>query len=558
MKKITLILFISCLFMSVQGCYETSSGEEFKLESISFTEDSYTLLPSKSTSIILNIKYEGRDQFELSGTPLQKLDLNWSTDNDKIAKVNNSGVLEGISIGATTLSVASSNGVIATTQVIVGQAGLSIEKLTFTPSSFYLEKNKSIAISLAIQYKGIDGTVTVTGKALNELTNVSLESENTSIAKISEGELLGVSAGETKIIAKVINSESIKAEASVNVGAGYSLAALSNSLVPSMIFSKNIRLKNNSIMQSFDIDANNDIFYCQIAGGNAFMLNLQKGAPNESANNSLMQIKYFGHGTNIAHEKDGENDYIWVGSYASLRKSDNSYRYSQTVARVKYENGKVINPEDCEEHFYIPGQRNLHPAIDLENDLLAISSHDGTQRYHIYSLSQAKALPIKEVKLAMERTWGGTSGDTNPEVTEYTTAKVRDLSQLKPISEFTVPINANSGSDFGYYASQGFDVSDNMLFYFEGEHNNYVSSQPSNAYVTVLDFNGNVLLARTRVALTDNLKDLQSNSITQIGCIEAEGIKYHNGKLYLGFAARNSEASSDSRYNDIFVFDFSN
>lgn len=76
--------------------------------------------------------------------------------------------------------------------------------------------------------------------------------------------------------------------------------------------------------------------------------------------------------------------------------------------------------------------------------------------------------------------------------------------------------------------------------------------------MTVLDFNGNIVLPRTRVALTDNLRDLQSNSITQIGCVEAEGIKYHDGKLYLGFAARNSDSSSDSRYNDIFVFNFSN
>ena len=52
---------------------------------------------------------------------------------------------------------------------------------------------------------------------------------------------------------------------------------LARPLSAAIIYSRNVRLARNSVLQSFDIDSGGDIFYIQIAGTDAHSLNVLRG-----------------------------------------------------------------------------------------------------------------------------------------------------------------------------------------------------------------------------------------------------------------------------------------
>ncbi|MCI2121453.1 MAG: Ig-like domain-containing protein [Bacteroidales bacterium] len=429
--------------------------------------------------------------------------------------------------------------------------------MKFSQSDYELNTGDSVTLSMEILYEGEDKTV-IEGEEIGKL-GLTYSYSKSGVAEVtSEGVLNAMAAGTTTVTAKSGNGNADDFTVTVSdtstTPEETGLEVLSSPLSASMIYSKNACLKNNSVMQSFDIDSNGSIFYDQVAGNYAFKYNIVHGRRSVSEKNSYMEVLYFGHGTNMAVEKVGSDNYIWMGCYGSLQETDLSYRNPQTVARFKYESGKTLMPEDCADQFYIPGKHNCYPALDVDNDILCISYSSNT--FALYSLKDAEALPVTEVTLSKRRTYGGTYGDSNPEVTENTTALVHNLSALTPLHVIKLNVNPSSPDDLGYYDNQGFDVYDGLLFYFEGESNGGDTSESSNAYVTVFDYDGNIVYPRTRVAFLDDLTALGNYGLTTIGSLEGEGIKIHDGYLYLGFAARNSYSSSDERMNQIIRYPF--
>lgn len=110
-----------------------------------------------------------------------------------------------------------------------------------------------------------------------------------------------------------------------------------------------------------------------------------------------------------------------------------------------------------------------------------------------------------------------------------------------------------------YYDWQGYDVHKNRLYYTEGQSNyNLFGSFYSGcsfAYVTVFDFEGNIVEERTQVAVVSDKDKLTQIGVSVFGSLEAEGIKVCKDKLYLGYTARGITADNTKHYQNIFVFD---
>ncbi|MGL4293386.1 MAG: Ig-like domain-containing protein [Bacteroidales bacterium] len=378
----------------------------------------------------------------------------------------------------------------------------------------------------------------------NEKNSLSLKwsSSDEKVATVSEkGLLQAIEVGKTTI--KVSNPEgTIAAEMVVNVVSNEYLAVLDKSFDDGIIYSKGVQLVRNSVIQSIDVDSKGLLYYAQIAGTDLHNIHVIRGAANASKPADYMTFSYFGHGTNMAIEEDGADKYVWIASYGT-RGSDNNYGGSQTVVRVKYESGRSYFPADAIDQYYLPGVRNIHPAVNTEANLLAVTSSGGSESgrmFRVYNLKEAKESAMTSMKLASSVTsGGGTSGA--PSVTETPTVKVHDLSKLNKLGEFRVMEGNASSEVTGHYPFQGFEVGDNRIYFYEGEGNNNDGMKSSVAYVTVFDFKGQVVRKRSKVLPISDMQALSKHGITTTGYMEAEGIKVHGGKMYLGFASKSTD-----------------
>ena len=416
-----------------------------------------------------------------------------------------------------------------------------IESLTFEQTSYEVGSGAVKRLNLLIKPEG--GAESVYNNQLNPY-DMTWGIDDPSVASITQGGMLTALKRGSATVTVATPYYTAPVSATIVVDGGVSpeenllTEQLARPLSAAIIYSRNVRLARNSVLQSFDIDSGGDIFYIQIAGTDAHSLNVLRGAPAPGAEKTqlaapLMTLTYFGHGTNMAVEEEGDDRWIWAGSYGSKESGSDGYSFSQTIARVKFVPGTDCKPEQCTEHYFLPGVRHIHPALDPANDVLGVTySGGGTRHFAFYRLSDAKALAPTTEQLE-QRTWGGGATDPNKTpVTESPAVQVRNLGRLTRLGGFSLTEGSNP-DQIGKYAFQGFDVKNGRVFYYEGENNLGNTFLPSNAYLTVFDFQGGIRCARTRVGLLDDRKALQSNSISQVGSLEAEGVKWHDGKLYL-------------------------
>jgi len=363
----------------------------------------------------------------------------------------------------------------------------------------------------------------------------------------AKGFLTAKKIGSSKISIKSEDGK-LSASTTVSVVKGYSIKSVESKLNTNMLFSKGIYLVRNTVIQGFDIDSKGTIFYDQLGGGLPQYVFVVRGDANKNYTD-YMQLKYFGHGTNIAVEEDGDDRYIWITSNGT-KGSDGEYGSSQTISRFEYIPGAIME-KYTEETYYLKNKYNIHPALDVKNNVLAITTSgagDPKRYFYFYKLNEAKALPYTNATLTSIK-FGGES-DGIPEQTEIRTLKVKDLGSLTPIASFSVD-PGESNEKFNYYDFQGFDVDNGYLYFYEGTGNDNTGVLPSIAFVTVLDLNGNILYGRTNVKAISSIPDLNSFHITATGYMEPEGIKMENGILYCGFASKSTD---DKRRANIFKY----
>ena len=333
----------------------------------------------------------------------------------------------------------------------------------------------------------------------------------------------------------------------------------------SNIFSRNTYLPDNTAMQGFNLDSDGSVWYTQLSNTNQAQLNWVRAQPNktpdvQTENKDYMKLTYFGHGTNTALEEDGADRYLWAGAYG-VCNAKGQYWNEKLVGRVKYVKGATVKTNECNDYYYIGDYTDLHPSIDAENDLLTINYGDSKNSSYrcfvIYKLSEAKKAPMTNVTITCT---DGFQTD-RPASTNPVSVVVRchDLTTLTPVARPRFLKTGYSASGATYYDWQGYDVHKNRLYYAEGQSNYNLFgsfySGSSFAYVTVFDFEGNIVEERTQVAVVSDKDKLTQIGVSVFGTLEAEGIKVCKDKLYLGYTARGITADNTKHYQNIFVFD---
>lgn len=431
----------------------------------------------------------------------------------------------------------------------------SISGLSLPYSSIRLAKGN--AFTLNVKYIYEDKT-TATAQA----SDLTWKSSNTSVATVSA---TGYTSAVAPGIATITATKGANLSCAINiiVEDGNSTTGVGNDFTASQIYSMGQLLQNNSVMQSFDITKDGTIYYLQIAGNSYHLLNVTHCSPNKNGYTSnygeVMQLQYFGHGTNYAIEEAGDGTYVWAGCYASMNTTTTSSDYqqywnNQTITRVRFVAGRVVKPSECIDQYYIGKHKDMHPAIDVTNDVLTIEYPENGRRYFlIYKLSEAKALPVTSVTLDPITYGGGTSGESQR--TETPTVLVHDLTKLTPMASFSITNSGATPADLSYYDWQGCDVNDGLIYSLEGESgDDVVGGNPSNAYLTVFNFNGNIVEKRTKISIASDQTKLASLGITSTGSMESEGIKVRNGKLFIGFASKDNVNDNSRRRQNIFSY----
>ena len=335
----------------------------------------------------------------------------------------------------------------------------------------------------------------------------------------------------------------------------------------SNIYSRNTYLLYNTAMQGFNFDSDGSIWYTECSTSNKSEMVFIKADPNTStsikvAKTDYMTLAYFGHGTNTAVEEDGADRYLWAGCYGTCY-SNGQYWRERLVGRVKYEKGKTVKTNECDDYFYVGNYIHTIPSIDAANDLLTINyvdaSNSSYMNFVVYKLSEAKKATYDNVTITCTDGFETGNATSTNEVTKV--VRARDLTKLTPVASFRFLSNGYAASGTTYYDWQGFDVNKDRLYYLEGQSNynrdgNYLGL--SMAYMTVFDFTGKVIEERTPIAIASDKTKLSEIGVSVVGAVEPEGIKVKDNKLYIGFTSRGiTEDNMNKYYQNIFKYDIS-
>lgn len=330
------------------------------------------------------------------------------------------------------------------------------------------------------------------------------------------------------------------------------LSILDSPLSKDLILTSGTWLQNASVMQSFALTGDGNMYACQVAAtGEKYKLNVTYKPVTSNTGKQKMQLSLFGHGSNMVLEKAADGDYLWIGSYGTDTQKDGAtyFTNNQTICRVRFEAGKSIIPEDVPQHWYIPGLKNVHPAIDFENRHLAIwgSLNSSEGYFYVYDLDEVLALPQKDVLLPLAMVRGPYENFSSEAMTYWVTAA--RLSDLKPVAKILL----KSDGPVGTGSNQGFEIKNRRIYHYSGGGNNNDGAEASVSTVTVFNFDGKVLDQR-RVMAVASMEDLKNQGITDTGFMESEGIKIYGDYLYLGYATKNS--TDTKRYVTILKYPF--
>ena len=320
----------------------------------------------------------------------------------------------------------------------------------------------------------------------------------------------------------------------------YDLSVLDSPLSKDMVLTSGTWLQNRSVMQCFALKGNSYMYADQVAAsGTTRRLNVTYKPIASNSGKTLMQLEYFGHGSNLVLEECSDGDYLWIGSYGTQTKVENGNEYYTNNQAVKFRATGTTSPvstEDCEDHFYIPGMRNIHPSIDWTNRQIAfwcVGAKDGY--FYVYDLDEVLAVPQTTVTLANKITRGG-DNEPFPKETKSFDAIVHNLSSITPITVITLPSTGVVGTG----GNQGFELHAGRIYHYNGAGNSNDRVTPCTSIVTVFDFKGNVV-ARKQVMAVYDMDALEECGITDSGFMESEGIKIYDGTLYIGYATKKLE-----------------
>lgn len=163
-------------------------------ESISFSKNDLKIEVGKTE--ILNVTI-------LPETTTNKI-LNWNTSDGRIATVDKSGVVKGISEGEATITAEASNGVKA--EIKVNITPIQITNLKIKDNSLFISEGSSKEIKLEVTPSNA------------KLKGITWESSDTSIVTVDEnGVAHGLKQGKAIITAKASNGVSVSKEITIGI-----------------------------------------------------------------------------------------------------------------------------------------------------------------------------------------------------------------------------------------------------------------------------------------------------------------------------------------------------
>ena len=127
--------------------------------------------------------------------------LTWSSSNTNVAKVS-SGKVTAVGAGSCVVTVKTSNGKSATCNVTVAEPMVNPTSVYVSPSSLSLEVNET-------------ANLTATVYPSNATTTLTWNSSNNNVAKVSNGKVTAVSAGNCKITVKTSNGKTAYCDVTV-------------------------------------------------------------------------------------------------------------------------------------------------------------------------------------------------------------------------------------------------------------------------------------------------------------------------------------------------------
>ena len=387
---------------------------------------------------------------------------------------------------------------------------------------------------------------------------IKWSSSNEAVAAVDErGLVTGTGYGAALVTARY-GSYSAKCSVTLNAEQVWDPSqALAAPLSSDIVHSKNVLLyAPRRILQGFDILPNGEIYYSQV-GSNAYTLNICRAAgPNQNAQDEVMILKHFGHGTQIVAEKasDGKT-YIWLNSNASVDDSG-EYGNNWSFSRVEFVPGTNEADGYAGDTFFLNKEQQYDQQVAVDFDarrLLVGSRKSGVRHFWIFDLDEVLALPLKEMTVSV--TVGGGTGDGEKQTVERKIMG-HDLNDCRVLGNFSFSAGTDKEHDVYSYSHQGHEINGDYIYFYEGnavENSDDPGTYQSKAYVTVFNYNGRIVVPRTEVAAIADVNGLASEGFTQTGYAEGECIKVKEGKLYLGMACR--DGSSSNRYANILVYD---
>lgn len=297
-------------------------------------------------------------------------------------------------------------------------------------------------------------------------------------------------------------------------------------LSDNIVYANALSLANGTVaLQCFDILRDGDILASGIRNSALYFQRISLDGKCRKE----MKIWYAAHGTNMSAEEDGEDVYLWTSNYSSnIGGGEGDYYAEKIISRIKYEPGKELVPEDCDDNYYVGPYQNLLVCTDPENDNLCIlySSDEKAgkdTKVEVWSLAKAKKVPLSTVNIGAV-TRGGKSGPVKVKETIYPDVVVHDLRTLNPKYSFFINSSELNAGD----PMQGFCIYGKRFYWFTGD------GGKRTANVSVITFSGIEERMHQSLRFIEDKADIVSLG-SKSGYFEAEGIKIHKGVLYTGY-----------------------
>ena len=320
-------------------------------------------------------------------------------------------------------------------------------------------------------------------------------------------------------------------------------------IVDEMIFSSACSRTLTSVQQGFDYDpVDNTLYFSQLNRWYRNLISWTKPEVTQSTTIAphYMGLSCFSHGNNFIFERtENGQKFIWAPNFGT--RGDGSYTAPWIVSRIPlretFNLDDDIKNTETEDNYYF-GVSPCWPAIDFENDLIAICTY---KKVYLYKLSEVMALPKTNVTIPTTITYGGiiTSSSSTatydsliPEFVGSPVVFAHDASKLTPIIVFDSTYSKRGlhwqtfciGNGKAYFLNQG-DVPASSVI----KHD---------AFIEVYDLKtGQLIKQKVRQEYIQDINGLASRGFVESDyCyVEPEGIKVVGETMYVLYTCRGNK-----------------